>query len=435
MRLAEQAQAETDPERKARLFQQALGQWNDPNIRFALVQSLIQAADAAHQSSFPRNTAALDRADQFLNEAEAIDRGDLSSLDGYSNLYGWLQASRNRIAARRSDLATRARVEAGLQDANTRISQMAEQFAREFQVSENGAGSGLTFGVTPTSEDNYVLPPLPPAPPPFQRGLPRLEEVENSPGYEAWLRGMDAVVRRDWILAAAWFGTAQLRDPTNTAFGRAVELSEWTRDFYLRPQARVVTAMRAPTNDDLELLFPTPTPEQLPALTPEESRRIAIARAINTVAPEDFDLLSDTTAQRGAMVDAVPFHERRRLVERGLTQPSAGDWTDTLAPEVRGMVAELRESLPPRRYGPPNPNASRSEQIDAATSEISQSFADEAIVRVLNGNLAEAERAFDDAGQYAPGYAPALDLIRTWRGQSSEGEITGLAPGGSSPQH
>lgn len=90
--------------------------------------------------------------------------------------------------------------------------------------------------------------------------LPRLEEVENSAGRQAWLRGMDAVANSDYELAAAWFGTALQRDPTNAAIARMVDGTSFVRD-----QRRVRAAngalvssppetLTAPTDADLELL-------------------------------------------------------------------------------------------------------------------------------------------------------------------------------------
>jgi len=78
-------------------------------------------------------------------------------------------------------------------------------------------------------------------------GLPRLELMENSPGREGWLRGMDAIVHRDWPLALAWFRTAQRLDPTNPALARAVILAAWTIDRQ-RP-------LQLPLPQDYDMLF------------------------------------------------------------------------------------------------------------------------------------------------------------------------------------
>lgn len=430
-----QANATDNLDEALRLYRQAHDLWASPVIRLNLMDALIRVAGQEYQRRDPSDPAALDRMERLLNEAEALNRADMASLDNYGATIGWLHSGRNLIAQARADLDAAARNAAALHDASARISDIAGQLANELGDSGAANTSGLGFGdpgqMTVVLNRPDRLPPLPPSPPPFDRSVPCLEEVENSPGYEAWLRGMDAVVRRDWILAAAWFGTAQLRDPDNVAFRRAVDISEWTRDFYLRGEARQVAAMRAPTDEDLALLFPTPTPEQLPEATPEERRRMEVAAQLNTTLPEDADLFRDLGAQRNAMIEAAPSDQRRRLADRGVTLPRANDWTDTLAPEVRGMIAELREALPPRTYGPPNPDASPSAQLSAGVAEIGQGFADEAIVRILHGDLAAAERALNDAGAYNGGYGPALQLIQSWRAQAPGSPIEGLAPGGS----
>lgn len=84
-------------------------------------------------------------------------------------------------------------------------------------------------------------------------GLPVYKEIASSPGRVAWLRGMDAVARRDWELAAAWFGTAKLRDPSNAAIGRATNLAIWTRD-KLRSPKSAKPQIVVPKPADLELM-------------------------------------------------------------------------------------------------------------------------------------------------------------------------------------
>lgn len=102
--------------------------------------------------------------------------------------------------------------------------------------------------------------------------LPRLEEVENSPGAEAWRRGMDAVVQSDWELASAMFATALQRDPTNAALQRAVDLAEWTKNYRRDRQVAMATAqtalerdLRTPRSSDLEPLFEQATTDQTEA--------------------------------------------------------------------------------------------------------------------------------------------------------------------------
>ena len=87
--------------------------------------------------------------------------------------------------------------------------------------------------------------------------FPGIDGIERSPGHEAWLRGMDAVVAQDWQLALAWFKTAKQKDPLNPVLGRAVQVAEWTWDARKSAALRSATPrlMDAPKNEDLELLF------------------------------------------------------------------------------------------------------------------------------------------------------------------------------------
>lgn len=204
----------------------------------------------------------------------------------------------------------------------------------------------------------------------------------------------------------------------NPALQRAVEIAEWTREFYLRPDARAVAALRVPQDSDLRLLFPSSPPEAFPELTPEEQRRYALAPP-DTVLPETLDLLFfDTDVQRAAMITGLPAEYRRSLLERGITT-RAGNWTDRLAPEVRGMVMALREALPPRRFESPSPSSPPADRLDTVLEEMAESAADEAVVRVLHGDLSAAERALNDFGLSATRgrFMRAITLIRSWRGQ------------------
>lgn len=117
------------------------------------------------------------------------------------------------------------------------------------------------------------------APPDF----PSIDGMERSPGFEAWLRGMDAVVAQDWQLALAWFKTAKLKDPLNPTLGRAVDLAEWTWQGRKRAALQAskpasndapknAKLQSSPKNEDLELLFfPKPDrPKGAPRLPKEK---------------------------------------------------------------------------------------------------------------------------------------------------------------------
>ena len=58
--------------------------------------------------------------------------------------------------------------------------------------------------------------------------LPIPEQMLNSPALGEWRKGMDAVQRRDWQLAAAWFKQGLNKDPANDALLRAAALADWT---------------------------------------------------------------------------------------------------------------------------------------------------------------------------------------------------------------
>ncbi len=422
-----QANTTSSLDDRLRMYRQADELWSSPVIRLNLIEALIRVAGREYQNRNPQDATALDRMEQFLNEAEGLNREDVQSVEGYAEVIGWLNAGRNLIAQARAELATAARHQAALGDASARISQIAGDLAAEIGSNQATAASGLGFGDPTAVADLRDGPNSPPPLPPSAPSVP----PTNSPGYQAWLRGMDAVAQHDWELAAAWFGTAQLRDPNNEALQRAVDLAEWTRDFYRRPDARAAASLQLPQDADLDLLFdPHPLPAQLPGMTPEERQRVAIAHSSNTPLPEDLDLLMrDSVQDRNEMVETMPFQERRHLATRGVTLPPANDWTDQLAPEVRGMLAELRQALPPRTYGPLNPTASPNDVMTAGVAELSHGFADDAIVRVLYGDLGGAERALGEASQFGGAdYSRALQLVRQWRGGSQTNNL-GLAPG------
>lgn len=90
--------------------------------------------------------------------------------------------------------------------------------------------------------------------------FPRIEEIENSPGIEAWRRGMDAAMNHDWQLALAWFKMAQQKDPGNAALGRAVELAQWTWDERQKKAPTPESPVQHPKAEDLQYLFPQTQP-------------------------------------------------------------------------------------------------------------------------------------------------------------------------------
>ena len=58
--------------------------------------------------------------------------------------------------------------------------------------------------------------------------LPIPEQMLNSPALGEWRKAMDAVQKRDWAVAAAWFKQGLIKDPANDALLRAADLADWT---------------------------------------------------------------------------------------------------------------------------------------------------------------------------------------------------------------
>jgi tetratricopeptide (TPR) repeat protein len=58
--------------------------------------------------------------------------------------------------------------------------------------------------------------------------LPIPEQMLNSPALGEWRKAMDAVQKRDWAVASAWFKQGLTKDPANDALLRAADLADWT---------------------------------------------------------------------------------------------------------------------------------------------------------------------------------------------------------------
>jgi tetratricopeptide (TPR) repeat protein len=58
--------------------------------------------------------------------------------------------------------------------------------------------------------------------------LPIPELMLNSPALGEWRKAMDAVAKRDWAVAAAWFKQGLIKDPANDALLRAADLADFT---------------------------------------------------------------------------------------------------------------------------------------------------------------------------------------------------------------
>jgi hypothetical protein len=147
-------------------------------------------------------------------------------------------------------------------------------------------------------------------------GLPRLELMENSPGREAWLRGMDAIVHRDWPLALAWFRTAQRLDPTNPALARAVILAAWTMDRQ-RP-------LDLPGVSDYEMFF--------------VDRSAVPAAAAAARQPYDSSGLQLPVASDAEFLFNPEVSEAARLVEEW-----SREWEDSLMPPATPQAIAMHD--------------------------------------------------------------------------------------------
>lgn len=58
----------------------------------------------------------------------------------------------------------------------------------------------------------------------------RVPELRNSPAADRITKGFQAVTKRDWPVALAWWQEALHRDPSNAALKRSVELAQWMVD-------------------------------------------------------------------------------------------------------------------------------------------------------------------------------------------------------------
>lgn len=144
--LNRQGLATDDPWEKLRLYREARQLWDLPVFRLNLMYALINAADAHWYSDINRGAEVLDRIEQMLNEAEALNGADLASFELYPELINSLHSARNRVAQQRAALASQAANAAALQDASTRISDIAGRIANEIGATADPGAVDLGFG-------------------------------------------------------------------------------------------------------------------------------------------------------------------------------------------------------------------------------------------------------------------------------------------------
>ncbi len=198
----------------------------------------LQNRDAA-QAALDAKSADLIAAQRLVAEAERNARDN----PGASAAQTLARARALRDQAQRE----RSAAEAALDRANASLQAADDALAGPADVNTNASVVDLRdASATPT-----LVTALP-------QGLPRLQEVEDSPGREKWTLGMQAVINHDWARAADLFAQARALDPSNQALINAHSLAEFTRDH--APDAQLRAQLRRPTDADLELLFPQTAP-------------------------------------------------------------------------------------------------------------------------------------------------------------------------------
>lgn len=260
-----------------------------------------------------RDLGALDRIERSLTEVERLNTGDVASHPDHATVMNVLARLRSDIAWAREEHARAAQAQRQLADASRRIASITEDLSASLAQNESSArrdgASNLGFGdpaqtaaaiAAQPNTDTSVVDARGPIGRQYSE-LPRLEAVENSPGRAAWLRGMDAIANSDYELAAAWFGTALQRDPTNAALARGLDGTTFVRDQrrlraagganaqgpgqIVAPDAADIGLLLAdsaatrppvdprlvPTDADARLLAEAPTPAVDPRLIPTEA--------------------------------------------------------------------------------------------------------------------------------------------------------------------
>lgn len=283
-----------------------------------------------------------------------------------------------------------------LADASERISDIARDTARALGAGGQRTDSTtLSFG-TPGSTaittsrsapETFVNArgrgqPIP--------GLPRLELMENSPGREAWLRGMDAVATRDWRLALAWFQTAQLRDPGNAALARAIILSSWTLQnreaTAAQPGGAGQGALQVPSEQDLELIFGSrlQAPAQSGAGAPPPSAALQVPRS------EDLEFLFtqrafDPAHSAAARALAAESDAMDRQIEEATPYPNAGPSRAMHDRRTAGVSAALTEAGADRTF-----TEAENARIAAERRRAAQGLNDDARLLFSQGDFAGA---------------------------------------------
>lgn len=420
-----------------RLFRQAhQHNANSLVIRANLMQTLVMVAWRDFQAR--PNNATLSAIERLLDECDGLASPAIATeISYYGEILDAAARMRSGIASVREGERQAAENARALGAASPQISSIASNLAGQLNdVRASPASSSLGFGDPSAVADlrdapsdpvdaRGVLVSLPP-------NLPRLEQVEHSPGRDAWLRGMDAVRLHDWELATAWFQTAQLRDPHNEALHNAVVLSEWTRAYYRQahsgqPSTPLDPALRNPQNVDVNTLLRDPA-----VRAPEDSaldllfadqRQESRASLAAVLTPEERARIrepSDTDMQFLPCLEAARRNDEAELAD--LFRPHS---RAEVIQDIRNQLTSMsREEVDAAQRSHSDP-----ELVQAARQFYARDLLHLAVVQARRGDFDGAERLLTQATEMAPEetvYGIARDEMRRAYGP---GGLAGPAPG------
>jgi len=185
---------------------------------------------------------------------EYYNKGDYKEAARYMALAGQykpgdnqissnLEVVRGRIESERAEEAGRAAVSKSLDHLTEVVTNM--QVATtvpglDFDNGGNGSTStspAVGLGFLPANSATQVasVPGGNPAArvadvqaPPPNPTLPRVAEIENSPGAGEARKAFQAIIAKDWPVAIVWYKQALLKDPNNAALKRSLDLAEYT---------------------------------------------------------------------------------------------------------------------------------------------------------------------------------------------------------------
>jgi hypothetical protein len=124
--------------------------------------------------------------------------------------------------------------------------------------------------------------------------LPKIDEIEKSPGADMAHKAFEAAALHDWPVALAWWQSALLKDPTNESLKRAIDLAQWMVD-YPKPAAKpanplfkeaIHTAVQGNAVSAIELIRNVVTENQ--PLSSQADRLISGVIVVQALHSEDY---------------------------------------------------------------------------------------------------------------------------------------------------